>query len=424
MRSALPMKRHASVPVRPLLIILSVLAVVWAVMRFNAVSAAVSVFSRGLSGEAALALLRAETGAGGARPPAYRTLLSFGSPLLAAVRSEDKTPGPGSLMPAEAEPPEPYPPVMTPLLPQESGSGADPLPAPDPDTVSGGSPQPSEWDDRAWPAPDGDDPGALPLREVTLLPVSDGGGYLTDGTVSVNNGSPYTVDIPALLERTPGQAPSSEGPQILIIHTHASESFLPDERDFYIPTDIERTEDTRYNIVRVGDEITERLEALGLTVLHDRNINDYPTYSGSYNRTLNAIERYIKEHPSIQVVLDVHRDSITAKDGAMFKTVCESSYGKTAQMMFVVGTNGTGLPHDGWRDNLAFAAQMQRRVLEACPTAMRPIHLRKERFNQHATPGSLILEVGTAANSLTEALRAANLFCDAAGPYLAEVLLP
>jgi stage II sporulation protein P len=176
--------------------------------------------------------------------------------------------------------------------------------------------------------------------------------------------------------------------------------------------------------VRIGDEIAARLEGMGLTVLHDRNIYDYPTYSGSYGRTLRAIERIIKDHPSIQVVFDIHRDSITARDGTMYKTVCDSPYGKTAQMMFVVGTNGTGLPHDGWRDNLAFAAQIQSRILALCPTAMRPIHLRRERFNQHATPGSLILEVGTAANSLTEALRAANLFCDAAGPYLAELLLP
>jgi stage II sporulation protein P len=259
---------------------------------------------------------------------------------------------------------------------------------------------------------------------VTLLPVAPGGGYLTDGTVAINNETTFSFDIPAMLSQTPKQT-ASDGPQILIIHTHASESFLPDERDFYIPTDIERTEDTRYNIVRVGDEIAGRLEEdFGLTILHDRNINDFPTYSGSYARTLRAIEGYLREHPTIQVVLDIHRDSITSRDGFTFKTVCESSYGKTAQMMFVVGTNGTGLPHPGWRDNLTFAVQLQSRLLEACPTLMRPIHLRKERFNQHATPGSLILEIGTAANTLTEALRAANLFCDAVGPYLAEILLP
>jgi stage II sporulation protein P len=301
---------------------------------------------------------------------------------------------------------------MNPILPIE------------PEPPSAGDEGPFLWDDRFWLRPGENDPGANPLREVTLLPVAPDGSYLTDGTVAVSNNTPFSIDIPALLARTPKAKASAGGPQILIIHTHGSESFLPDERDFYLPTDIERTEDTRYNVVRLGTEMAERFEGLGLSVLHDRNIYDYPTYSGSYGRSLRAIEAAIKENPSIQVVIDIHRDSISTRDGTIFKTVCETEYGKTAQMMWVVGTNGTGLPHDGWRDNLAFAAQLQSRVLQSAPTAMRPIHLRKERFNQHATPNSLILEVGTAANSLTEALRAVHLFCDTAGPYLAELLLP
>lgn len=427
MRSAVPAKKHAlSLSVKPLIILLSVLTVVWAVTRFNVIAVIESAFSRGLSGEAALALLRAETARDSLSPPTHGFLLTLGSPLFSSVKPVDsEEPVVQSGLSAQTEPPaEPpaEPPVMTPMLPAEYG---DPSPAEEELSENPSPPDPASlWDDRVWPVPDEDDPDALPLREVTLLPVSANGGYLTDGTVTVNNDSPYSVDIPALLERDPKQKASAEGPQILIIHTHASESYLPDERDMYIPTDIERTEDTRYNVVRLGDEMATRLEALGLTVIHDRDINDYPTYSGSYNRTLAKIEEYVKQYPTIQVVFDIHRDSISGKDGTMYKTVCDSEYGKTAQMMFVVGSDGTGLPHDGWRDNLAFAAQMQDRLLEACSTLMRPIHLRKERFNQHATPGSLILEVGTAANSLTEALRAITLFCDATGPYLAELLLP
>jgi stage II sporulation protein P len=360
-------------------------------------------------------MLRAQTGADVPRPPTAGSLLSFGSPLLASVQPVGHTPS-GEYSTPVLEDPRPDPPAMTPMLPSP--------PASQPPSLSPSAAPSDQWDDRSWPVRSADDPGARPLREITLLPVDANGNYLTDGTVAVNNEPGFSIDIPALLARTPRQKPAASGPQILIIHTHGSESFLPDERDFYIPTDIERTEDTRYNVVRIGDEITARLEEMGLTVLHDRNIYDYPTYSGSYGRTLRAIEGYVKKYPTIQVVLDIHRDSITRKDGITYKTVCESSYGKTAQMMFVVGTNGTGLPHDGWRDNLAFAAQLQSRILAECPTAMRPIHLRKERFNQHATPGSLILEVGTAANTLTEAIRAANLFCDAAGPYLVEILLP
>jgi stage II sporulation protein P len=398
------MKRH-------IIIAICVLALVGAVVRFGSAFT----FSGELSGDAALVLLRAENNSGTISLPSYSTLLTLGSPLLASLRiGEDKPP----VTDAPSEPHGPSPPVMTPMLPSPS---RNPTPSNDP------SPEPSDeqqsiWDDRVWPQRGENDPGARPLREVTLLPVGPDGNWLTDGTVAVNNSTTFSIDIPAMLARE-SKLKATGGPQILIIHTHGSESFLPDERDFYIPTDIERTEDTRYNIVRLGDEIARRLEEdFGLTVLHDRTIYDFPTYSGSYGRALRSIEKYMEEHPGIQVVLDIHRDSIS-RDGVTFKTVCETSYGKTAQMMFVVGTSGTGRPHPNWRDNLAFAAQLQSRLLQAEPTSMRPIHLRRERFNQHAARGSLILEIGTAANTLTEALRAANFFCDALGPYLTELLV-
>jgi stage II sporulation protein P len=395
---------------KPVILSLLAIAVVWAVL------AARGGFPIQLGRGAAVALLRAETGRQNAFGLSAESLLALGSPLLVrsgggeAAQAQDEAPS-AQDAPAEA-PPEMVPtlaPYMTPLLPYGEET--------DPPVVNEG------WDDRVWSVPGETDPGAHPLREVTLLPMS-GEEYLTDGTVAVNNDTRCEIDVPSLLAAPSKLIPAAaDGPQVLIIHTHGSESFLPDERDFYIPTDIERTEDTRYNVVRLGDEITERLEAAGLTVAHDRSIHDFPTFSNSYERSLESIQSYVEQYPTIQVVLDIHRDSVTQADGTMFKPVCESEYGKTAQMMFVAGSNDLGLPHDNWRDNLAFAAKLQSRLLEVCPTLMRPIHLREERFNQHATPGSLILEIGTAGNSLTEALRAANLFCDVAGPYLAEELL-
>jgi stage II sporulation protein P len=418
-------KRRASVSIKPLLAAICVVSAVWALTGINSVPGFMTALSLELREDAAVAILRAETSADTLRAPTLASLLSLGSPLLRSLRPPEGMEG--NHIAARHPHPSPgifsreSPPVMIPMLPRGREPHPEPSPAEGPDVSGDGL---TLWDDRVWTQPDENDPDARPLREVTLLPIAPDGGYLIDGTVAVNNETAFSLDIPAMLSQSLKLKASGE-PQILIIHTHGSESFLPDERDFYIPTDIERTEDTRYNIVRVGDEIAARLEQdFGLNVIHDRNINDFPTYSGSYARTLRAIEGYKKKYPSIQVVLDIHRDSITSRDGTKFKTVCDTSYGKTAQMMFVVGTNGTGLPHPGWRDNMAFAVHLQSRLLEACPTLMRPIHLRRERFNQHAAPGSLILEVGTAANTLTEALRAANLFCDAAGPYLAELLLP
>ena len=410
MRGANPArKRGFPIALKPVLLSVLALAVVWAVLAVQ------GGFSIHLTGDAAVALLRAETGQQGGFGFNSESLLSLGSPLLANGNGK---PAP---VPVDSRPIQDTPdylptemtptlaPYMTPLLPEENppvSTGLD-----------------NGWDDRVWPVPDETDPGAQPVREVTLLPMS-GDEYLIDGTVTVNNDTRHTIDIPALLAQPSKLTPTADGPQVLIIHSHGSESFLPDERDFYIPTDIERTEDTRYNVVRLGDEITARLEELGLTVVHDRSIHDFPSYRGSYGNSLKSIQSFVEQYPTIQVVLDIHRDSVSQADGTMFKPVCESVYGKTAQLMFVAGSDDMGLPHDNWRDNLSFAAKLQSRLLEACPTLMRPIHLREERFNQHATPGSLILEIGAAGNSLTEAMRAANLFCDVAGPYLAEQLLP
>ena len=281
--------------------------------------------------------------------------------------------------------------------------------------------QPSipEADTLAIPAPGPADPGAKRVLEVTLTSPEG-----APNGVYINNKTGYSVSVQDMLSKKSVLTVSDPvKPQVLIIHTHGSESFLPDERDYYIPTDIERTEDTRYNVVRLGDEMEKGLTALGLNVLHDREIYDSPSYSGSYGRSLNSIQKYIKDYPSIQVVIDIHRDSISASDGSMYKTVSQTDKGKAAQMMIVVGSSGSGLTHPNWKQNLSFACDLDKAILDEYPTLMRPVNLRKERFNQHATAGSIILEVGTAGNTLSEALISIELFCETAGARLAEQLL-
>ena len=118
-------------------------------------------------------------------------------------------------------------------------------------------------------------------------------------------------------------------------------------------------------------------------------------------------------------MLDVHRDAVTDSGGNMYKVISETSSGPAAQMSFVVGTDGGGLPHGAWKDNLRLAAAVQQRLLQQHPTLMRPITVRNSRYNQHAAPGSLLVEMGAAGNSLQEALLSARLF----GEALAEVIL-
>lgn len=252
----------------------------------------------------------------------------------------------------------------------------------------------------------------------TLAPAS-ADGYLVAGDVYINNRSDNSLDT-SIFDGTFAAALSeAEGPQVLIVHTHASEAYTMPPGEEYVPSGECRTTDCAYNVVRVGDELARTLEDAGLTVLHDTTLHDYPEYSGAYNRSLETVEAYLEEYPTISFVLDVHRDAIAGTDGSMYKVVSSVDGVNTAQMSWVVGTDGGGLEHPQWRENLRLAVAVQQHLAEKYPTLMRPITVRNSRYNQHTTTGSLLIEVGAAGNSLDEALYSVRLL----GRALAEVLL-
>lgn len=241
------------------------------------------------------------------------------------------------------------------------------------------------------------------------------------GGITVDNKTDYTIDTAQLLTEGPSQKLIAGQPQILIIHTHSSEAYTMDDFDRYVPSDDSRTQDLNYNIIRVGDVLTEALREYGLEVIHDREIYDYPSYAGSYTRTGEAIENYLAKYPSIAIVVDLHRDAIGSGD-VVYKTVAEGEGNPCAQTMFVVGTNASGLEHPDWEENLKLALYLQSAVHSKHPTLQRAVKLVNERYNQQLTTGSLILEVGSNGNTLREALNAIELFAEAAGPALAKLI--
>ena len=256
----------------------------------------------------------------------------------------------------------------------------------------------------------------IPLEKENDAPVLDAADKAA--TITVNNETSYEVDVAACLASDTAIHAEGEGPQVLIVHTHGSESYTPDAAFPYTPTENERTTDTRYNIVRVGDELQSVLEANGVQAMHIRDIFDSPAYSGSYDRSLAAIEEALAEYPSIKMVIDVHRDSILTDDGQAYKTSCTIDGEEMAQLMFVVGTDEGGLYHPNWQQNLNYVTGLQYKLNRAYPGLMRPVNLRTQRFNQHATAGSMLIEVGSSGNTMPEALAAIRLF----GQTLAEDL--
>ena len=242
-----------------------------------------------------------------------------------------------------------------------------------------------------------------------------------EGGLQLKNETQYWVDTAQMLNQGPFFTLPAAGPQILIIHTHASEAYTQAGLDRYTASDRNRTEDTQFNIVRIGDELTEILQEAGLNVIHDRGIYDYPSYTGSYTRSGEAIEQILDSCPNIRVVLDIHRDAL-GSDGVVYKTMAEEEGVTASQIMLLVGTDASGLPHPDWRGNLAFALYLQSAVHRAFPTLMRPVDLVEQRYNQHLTPGSLIIEVGSSGNTLREALAAIRLFGRAAAPALLDMV--
>lgn len=246
------------------------------------------------------------------------------------------------------------------------------------------------------------------VQARTLTP-SSADGYIVTGDVYINNRSDKSFDADLFDGSFAAALSQEEGPKVLIVHTHGSEAYTMPEGQSYESSGDCRTTDPDFNVVRVGDELARVLEDAGIEVLHDTTLHDYPEYSGAYGRSQQSAEKAIAEHPAISLVLDIHRDAISDADGSPYKVVSNVAGVNAAQMSFIIGTDGGGLEHPHWEENLKFAAALQQLILEDYPTLMRPVSVRNSRYNQHVSPGALLVEVGAAGNSLDEALLSARL---------------
>ena len=215
-----------------------------------------------------------------------------------------------------------------------------------------------------------------------------------------------------------------DAPQVLLVHTHGSEAYQPVPQQSYEPSDPYRTLDNEHNITRIGAEVKTVLEGLGVSVLHDRTLHDYPNYNGSYTRSAETIRSYLNQYPSIQIVLDIHRDALIGEDGTVYKPLTTVDGEEVAQVLLIVGTDEGGQQHDNWVQNLVFAGKLQSAMNLLYPTLARPVTLRSSRFNQQYRVGSLLVEVGSHGNTLEESLAAARHFARSLGLVLLQNRLP
>ena len=188
---------------------------------------------------------------------------------------------------------------------------------------------------------------------------------------------------------------------IVIFHTHSCESYTSSEKYPYTQTGNFRTTDLKYTVTQVGSELENYLKKYNLNVVHDISYHDYPSYTGSYTRSLKTVENILQTTPS-DIIIDLHRDAIGSR--ADYAPTVKIGDDYAAQIMFVIGTNEGGLYHPNWNQNLKFAVKVQQKAEEMYPGLFKPMMVTKSRYNQHTGKYANIMEVGATGNTLEQCL--------------------
>ena len=229
--------------------------------------------------------------------------------------------------------------------------------------------------------------------------------------VQVNSLCGYDVDLVEMLTAPLSLSLKGDEPTVLILHSHATESYTKTED--YQESTAYRTLDEDYNMVSIGQEIARVLEEGGIKVLHDQSLHDHPSYSDAYGNSRRSIAAYLEQYPSIQLVLDIHRDAVEGAGGKQIGYTTQVDTETAAQVMLVVGSDVSGATHPDWAENMALAVKLHAQLEKTAPGICRPISFRSQRFNQDQSHGAMLLEIGSAGNTRQEALSAARITAQA-----------
>ncbi len=232
--------------------------------------------------------------------------------------------------------------------------------------------------------------------------------------VYMKNNTGLSVNIKNLLsQKLSFKIEKNNEPQVLIVHTHTTETFLPTDAKTYGVNHSSRTTDNTKNMAAIGEIVAKKLNDAGIKTLHDKTQHDYPQYNGSYSRSAETINKYLKKYKSIKIVLDLHRDSVTVSGSDKAKLVTKINGKKAAQVMLVMGSqSGSIKNHPNWQENLKLALRLQQTMETKYPTLARPLSLASSRYNQSLSKGAMLIEFGTDMNSLDEAKYSAELVGD------------
>ena len=260
--------------------------------------------------------------------------------------------------------------------------------------------------------------GIFPITEIDMSNGAEPGEVMVRDSDSGLNvdvqkllHSPYP---PALKEDDFSKVNTTSPPLVLILHTHATESYADNGVTTYTSDTSFRSEDSEKNVVAVGKVMADTLNSKGINTLHCTILHDKDDYNGAYDNSLATVKRYLNEYPSIKYVFDIHRDAMIRETGEALKPVCNIEGRQTAQIMTLVGTDAGGAAHPDWQNNnMNLAVKLQSRLTAEYNGMARPINTRRLSFHQQYAPGSLLFEIGSCANTLEEAKAAAACLAEA-----------
>ena len=257
------------------------------------------------------------------------------------------------------------------------------------------------------------DSSAVPTGMIPIVPMdlslsgygesflyNDTSYKLTTGDASTQNG---TVPTAA------GMGEIS----VLILHTHATEGYSDEGALWYDPaTPLARAEDPETGVIAVGKAMAKYLNERGIVTLHSTTLHDAESYKDSYSRSSQTVQNYLKQYPSIRLVIDVHRDSILTSKDQLVRPVTVVNGEAVAQVMCVVGSDAAGGTYSNWKDNFALALRLRNQINGLYGNLARPVYVKKSTYNQQYAPSSLLLEIGSSGNTVEEAIRAGLLVAE------------
>lgn len=241
------------------------------------------------------------------------------------------------------------------------------------------------------------------------------GGLIGLGSMERSR-QPLVIEVIAQAE-TPSESPADESkPRILLYHTHTWEAYEMTPQAQYTPTETWRTKDERYNMIRIGEELAQELEAKGFAVVHDKTVFEPPNLSSAYTRSLDMLKERLARGEQYDYIFDVHRDAYSGPYNGANSVQAEGK--QIAYVMMLVG-KGTGATNSGfderpdWPKNLDLAQRITDGMNAQVKGVSREVKIKPGRFNQHVSTGALLIEVGNNRNTLEEALAACSVIAQA-----------